>query len=181
VTPFSAGTIEITGAAMPITLTPTAGNAYNAVSGAVQLFQGGETITFDAAGADVPAFLVTVPAPPPLSVVQPPAAPVTTLSGSVEFVPTWTPVADGEVTILMMVEPSPTLLAVVSCNFPASAGSGTVPAGIMSALGPSAGGTLDITLQHEVLVPAGEWTVHAVVQQIAVRSDGEARWIIDVD
>src|SRR5215207_7017227 len=59
----SAGTITITGAAQVVMMTPTATATYNTFMTADPLFSGGETITFAAAGADVPAFTKSITAP----------------------------------------------------------------------------------------------------------------------
>ena len=150
----SAGAITISGGSRTITLTPGTDGVYpTEVDSANALYAGGETLTFTAAGDAVPAFTDTFLAPAVAQVTSP-ATPAGNaalpISRDSDFSVSWSGGAAGDVTIGIYPQPTG---ATITCTFPASAGSGSVPASLLGKLaaGPASyGGFLRATHHLEV-------------------------------
>ncbi len=63
-TVLSAGALKLTGGAKDVTVQPAGDKSYTPVNGNEALWSGGETLTVEGAGADAPAFKLSVTAPP---------------------------------------------------------------------------------------------------------------------
>lgn len=121
----------------PITSGPYMYKGYKSVSGDLQFYAGGDMLTATAAGgADLPAIpsqMLTAPTDITLT------APACTVSGcpdldrTMDLVATWTGGGAGKVFVTYETL-SANFVAIVSCNFDASAGTGTVPTALLAHL-----------------------------------------------
>ena len=139
---LNGGLIHITGGSIsPITLTPTlnAGGLWlypDGLAGNEQLFASGNTLHFDCAGnAPLPAFSGDVVAPPPIVVTAPANFDtLTTLPASMS----WAPDGGGEVTLAVETFSNAAgETQYIFCTFPDGAGTGTLPATLLSKLDPN--------------------------------------------
>lgn len=168
-TPADAGVITITGGAEAVTLTPQAGT-YPPAEGMRALWTGGEVLRFSAAGGTVPAFSGTVTAPPQVVVstlgdaAWPTAA--VPLPRSAPLVIRW---STGAMTdVLVYVD---TQQGGVGCAFPASAGTGTVPAEALAAL-PAGAAFLSVSTIAGDTVTAGAFAIDLELQTAATTQTG---------
>jgi len=131
----SAGTVTVSGATSPISLTPGANAMYPAFSDASHvLYAGGTTLTFSAAGATVGAFQLAATAPSLLTLTAPATtAGKLTLDRTRDLTFTWSGGASGEarVTLSSLTASSSTL---INCSAAASLGQMTVPRAALALL-----------------------------------------------
>lgn len=167
----SAGAITITGAAQPIMLMPAADKTYNTYMVATPLFAGGETITFAAAGGDVPAFDKTITAPTKTTITapaEPPSSsPYLAIARASDFTVSWTGGGSGQVQIVLS---SPQGDLRLFCRFDASAGTGKVPSGALLKL-PSGTGSFAMASIAQTVHEAGDWAVDVSAYYNAVWPD----------
>ncbi len=144
---LNAGTITIaggTGDAGAATLTygpqvvgPYMFNGYKSVTSSLQFFAGGDMLTATGAGgADLPAIPTqTVVAPSDITVTAPACTGSTCpdVDRTVDLVATWTGGGAGKA-FFTYESLSDRFAVIVSCNFDASAGTGTVPAALLAHL-----------------------------------------------
>ncbi|HWZ90922.1 MAG TPA: hypothetical protein VNW92_18805 [Polyangiaceae bacterium] len=181
----SAGTITIGGTAPTFSVAYDAGTQLYGTTPAVPkdrlLFAGGETITFAAAGADVPAFSASLVAPAPLTVTSP-ALPSGgfSLDTSKDLVFEWTGTSTGLLTFNVRTVTVNGATAVastfVSCQFETSALTGTIPTALLQKLqktDASTTGALSTDLSNTKEVPAGDFMVHLAVGSLATQADGK--------
>lgn len=177
----SAGDITVTGGIEPVTMKPSVDKTYDYASGTQQLFQGGEQLQFSAAGDDIPAFTATITAPPTLELQQPSSTPVS-LQKTGDFVAAWTPVSDAVVEIEFSLQPSATEIVNVRCSFDASAGTGTIPASIVSELPSGTSGDMNIALVRSPSVaPGAEWIIAVYAEHEALPPNGDGVWDLAVE
>lgn len=160
----SAGVLTLTGGNQPLTLTPDASGSYTPLSGQEKLWSGGATLTIAAAGADVPAFQETLYGAAPVTMTSPalpPAGTQATFSTSAPLTLTWTGGTGGTVTAMLTrsIQGSTTRTVMLSCTYPATDGSGTVPASAMGALPPGADGTFVLQGGDLKTIEPGGWTI----------------------
>lgn len=155
----SAGTITVTGAAAPVSLVPQGTNY--ATLGTPDLYQGGEMLTYAAAGADVPAFtgdlVVTSQAQLTAPEITPTSADVV-VDRTKDLAVTWTG-GSGEITVAISANADP--MHVVSCRFPASSGADSVPAAALAMLSTGAA-VMSFIPTSRKLVVAGDYGVELV-------------------
>lgn len=159
VTQQSAGTVSVAGGARTITLTPDADGGYAAESSVQPSWAGGETLTLTASGAAVPSFTTTIPAPVKMTLSAPDIR-----SGAMPLVVprtsdlqlTWTGGSETVELGLWNQDNQPT--AQLLCRFPASRGSGTVPAAALQHLRPGTGYFILQTVSRKT-VTAGPFSV----------------------
>lgn len=169
-----AGTITITGAAMPISLDkdPMYPNQYTELDVFQALFLGGENITFSATGADVPAFNTQLVAPPKVTLTTPaePAAGGSILmSQSQDFTIRWSgDNASSDVLEVQVLDASS--VERILCKFPAPAGSAVIPAQALATI-PGPTGALQVASFVETTVTASDWHVDVDVNQGTVWPD----------
>jgi hypothetical protein len=140
---------------MPITLSPQADKSYNSLSDSTHaLWQGGETLTVSAAGADVPAFSATVIGPANSTVTMPadPSPAMLTVDRSMDLTLAWT---GGSQTLKVDVV---TVGATIECRFSASAGTGTISKSLLGMLSAGAGNLL-ASGEDQKQVNAGDYVV----------------------
>jgi hypothetical protein len=157
----SAGTLTIVGTRELISLAPSPDGAYGTFQSQNALYAGGETLTFSAAGSDVPAFTGNIIAPAQMQImsatVLPPGPgdfdPV--IEKSQDFIVTWAAPTFGTVEIMMA---DPVLEHQLRCRFETSAGTATIPAATLMKLRTNLGWFAVGTLGTSELV-AGDWSV----------------------
>ncbi|HEY5945126.1 MAG TPA: hypothetical protein VIV40_06530 [Kofleriaceae bacterium] len=156
---ISAGTIMISGAAMPITMTPTALSQYDTFMTASPLFSGGESITFAAAGAGVPAFSgsVTMPSKATITVPAKPSnqSPYLVINRGADYTVSWTGGGSGQVQVALNSQMADKRLF---CRFDASAGTGKIPSAALATLDAGGGGFAMASVARKQQT-AGEWGV----------------------
>lgn len=166
----SAGTITITGATKPLSLVPGTDKQYVQQMSMTSLFNGGETITFAAAGADVPAFDVAVTTPTKATITAPakPAAGVLlAVNRAQDFSVSWSGGGSGKVQVYLSGSAgSPSLF----CRFTASAGTGKVPAMALATLTGTSGAFAMASI-GEAEKTAGDWGIEASAYFNAVWPD----------
>lgn len=146
----SAGEIDLEGGATPIAIKPAYGG-YDVPAGVP--FRGGETLTFHAAGADVPAFDATLTAPSAITMTSVPKD-GEAVDKSKPIVLAWTGGAEGFVRFNFDTMPDER----VTCIVPAKDGQMTVPPELLAALtGTSAAAHLEHYTRTRV-TPDG-WTI----------------------
>jgi hypothetical protein len=157
----SAGVVTISGLDMPVSLAPTGSGVTlysDSSSFTNSLFSGGESLTFSATGAAVPAFTATLVAPSLID-LQSPAVPANgvpfVLDRSADLIFAWSGGGFGTVDVTF----SDSTNAAVDCNFPSSAGTGTIPEAALAALAPNAAGFFQINVQSYVEQTIGGWTI----------------------
>jgi hypothetical protein len=151
----SAGDVTVGGLAMPVTLTlMTMGmfvGQYTTFMQYLPLFSGGETFTVRAAGAEVPAFSVTVTAPSQPQLASLPQAAVRTRDLSLS----WSGGGAGELRVALTAQ-----TAALECSFAAGGGAGKVPAGALALL-PVGPVTLTFSAVSETPAAVAGWDVRA--------------------
>lgn len=162
-TAVNAGTITVTGAAIPITLTPKADNTYTFVSTNTQpLFTGDETLAASSTGAEVPAFSVSVTAPSRPTITapaQPAAGGMITINRAQAFHATWMNRSTAGKVYLYFSGP-PDSGITMSCGFPAMALAADVPAATLAML-PSGTGSFAASAVTAASTDVGDWRVYA--------------------
>jgi hypothetical protein len=180
--PSSAGRITIGGTATAFTLDYDATLMKYAAVPQVPtdhlIFAGGSTITFAAAGQDVPAFADSLVAPTPITVTSP-ALPLS-IDTSKDLVFDWTGSSAGMIAFNVRTATSNSGTTVsstmVSCQFQASALTGTIPGAILRQLqktDATTTATLTTDLSSTKEAPAGDYLVHLAVGSLATKADGK--------
>lgn len=142
----------------------------------VALFTGGETLTITATGAKVPAFEATLPAPAHLAMNAPvyPLGSPMPIDKTQDLVFEWSGESVGEMEIRISgPQQLPEPQTDIHCRFPASAGTGTVPAAVLSKVTLSGSGTIaaDVAATREV-VTAGWGPVSLRASSPALKPNG---------
>jgi hypothetical protein len=154
----SAGVVTLSGGqlAAPITLTPSGDDSYPFNSGAGAIFAGGDSIKVSAAGATVPAFESTAAAPGDIVVTSPTFTSLqTTIDKAQPLDVAWTGGGAGNVAVTISGAGAQTVS--IQCSFPASGGTGVVPAAALSDLGGS--GAISISPSVVTKVQAGDYAI----------------------
>jgi hypothetical protein len=134
-------TLGIDGAATPLSLSPDGSGRYANPARPTPMWSEGTQVRFAAAGAEVPAFAVTLAAPRPLRVVSPDfASAPAVLDRAAAFHARWEP-GDGEVRVAVRQEAAPTGTAfdagvAVDCFFDRASGEGEIPPAALAGLTP---------------------------------------------
>lgn len=166
----SAGTITITGATKPLSLVPGTDKLYAQQTSMTSLFNGGDMITFAAAGADVPAFSVTVTTPTKATITapaKPAAGSLLAINRGQDFSVSWTGGGSGRIQIFLSGGAgSPSLF----CKFDASAGTGKVPTAALATMTGTMGSFAMASIA-ETEKTAGDWGVVASAYFNAVWPD----------
>jgi len=188
----SAGNITIGGTVPTFSVAYDPGtmvyNAMPAVPKDKLIFAGGDTITFAAAGADVPAFAASIVAPTSL-VATSPVLPSGTFSieTSKDLVFTWTGSSAGGVNfnVRSTTKSAGTTVSggIVSCRFEPTALTGTIPAGLLQKLRKTdatttAALTTDLSNTKEVV--AGDHMVLLAVGSVITKADGKTPYKADL-
>lgn len=175
----AAGTITVRVAARTVTLAPADDHTYPAFEDPTTAFwSGGETLSIDASGGEVPPFSGTVVAPPSITVTAPdlpPGVGRVLVDRASDLPVTWAPIAGdaGPSTIEVTISGAGTASAraVVTCSFDASAGSAAIPAKALAGI--QAGeASLSIATRRATRVIAGDWAVELQADTYASAPDG---------
>ena len=174
-----AGTIQLLGANIPLSISPDASGTYAVVTGQQRLWSGGATLTLSAAGGEAPAFEETLFGASPVTLTSPalpaPGTPVT-LSTSGPLTVSWSGGIGGKVTAMLTrtISSSTTRSVMLTCSFAATDGSGTVPASAMAAIPPGPDGTFQVLGGDMKTIEPDGWTITLQEYVPAVTSDGNA-------
>lgn len=181
----SAGTVTIGGTNPAFSLAYDTVTAQYTIAPAVPndhlLFAGGETVSFSAAGADVPAFAATLLAPSQLTITSPalPAG-AFAIDRTTDLVFVWTGNSVGEVSVNIVTTTISAATTVadssVGCRFDASALTGTVPAAMLRKLMKTdAATTARLSTDHSTTreVLAGDYGIHLAVGSAINGTDGK--------
>ncbi len=156
----SAGTITITGATKPLSLVPGTDKQYVQQTSMTSLFNGGEMITFAAAGADVPAFTVSLTTPTKATITapaKPAAGSLLAINRAQDYSVSWSGGGSGQVQIFLAgAGGQPSLF----CKFPASAGTGKVPTAALMTMG-AGSGSFAMAAISETSKTSGDWGIDA--------------------
>lgn len=156
----SAGTITVTGATVPVSIPPGTNGVYPGYQATQALFNGGETLTVAASGAEVPAFMKSVTAPGKATITSPakPASgsPYLMVNRAAGFSLTWTGGGSGKLMVSLFGGTNQTTR--VTCKFDASAGTGMIPAAALMTL-PAGNGGFAMAAITETSVTSGDWGV----------------------
>lgn len=131
----SAGVVTVSGANVPITLTPDHNDVYSSFSAMSQLaWPGDNTLTLIAAGADVPPFQLSAVAPS-LVTLAAPATPGSqlTIDRSRDLTMSWSGGRNGTVELTLSSH-TPSTLVDIACDAPAGAGRMVVPQAVLATL-----------------------------------------------
>jgi len=181
----SAGTLAIGGTTPTFSLEYNAGTMLYGIVPAVPtdklLFKGGDTITFGAAGADVPAFTDSLVAPTQLMVNAPAiVGGALSIDASKDLVFAWSGSSAGAISFNIRTatasDASAPKYSFVSCWFAASALTGTIPTAQLRKLTKTDATTTaligtDLSNTKEAI--AGDWQVHLAVGGLATTADGK--------
>jgi hypothetical protein len=157
-----AGVITITGGTSPVMLTPDGTSTYSQFFMTQSIWTAGQPVTFAAAGtATIPTFSSTVTQPAPLTLQSPllpmdGSAMITRASG-ITF--TWTGTSTGTLVVSLTGPQSATKTQSLTYTFPASAGTGTIPAHLLSLLDPGIGG-LFLSVNSTAAITSGPFKIN---------------------
>jgi hypothetical protein len=185
ITYTDAGPLTISGVLVnngTMTLTPGA-YGYDTVSGAVALFDGGDTVHFVASGNanGAPAFDVQLVAPSSVQVSAPDFVQGKVVaSANHDLAVAWTGSSAANVTVQLAAGTSGTS-AVARCTFAGNSGGGVVPAAAIAAVG-SAGGSASILVMSESRTtrnPDG-WSIAFSLQSYGILPSGLAAGTLEI-
>jgi len=202
----SAGTLSVSGAGPTISIPPTVATLadggivteYNSLSavlmggGAVRVRDvfAGDAITIAASGAVVPAFSVDIALPNDVVLTQPNLLqnPIIVLSRESDFPLAWSGGPAGNLTFSIVQNLGGTATTVF-CTFPESAGSGVIPAAVISYLAPTAtladsgplGDALLIQTTASQTITTGGWTINVMASAQTAFGDSAAGAVIVQD
>jgi hypothetical protein len=129
--PPNAGTITVSGTMPSFTLNPGLDGTYTPyINMTMSLFGGGENLTFQATGGDVPAFTQTLLAPAQVQLISP-GAPGQTISRASDYTATWTG-GSGELQLVLTPASGPQTNLV--CNVSAGAASVVIASSLLMQL-----------------------------------------------
>ncbi len=173
----SAGTVQLTGGAKTIKLTPANDATYTTTqSSTASLWTGGETLTLSADGGPdgaVPAFSTTVVAPSKITITSP-ALPSSSGSMNVPrnapWIGTWSGASSGSVVIYFDVTDGANAYT-ATCKFDASAGTGTVPAAAFASF-PAGSGSFNFYVETSAAPVVPGWSIHFNASSAVVDATG---------
>jgi hypothetical protein len=168
----NAGIIQVSGGAFPLVMQQDSTGGYDlAVDGGLRpLWLGGESLTIDANGADVPPFTARLTAPTQIIFTLPfPTMITRTQPVALE----WLGDSGGKVAFDLAVTASSTR-TYLECRFDPAAKQGIVPTRVLSLLPASATATLSISTLDQSDVHAGGWLVKTFAQTYASDQSGAA-------
>lgn len=169
----SAGVVHLEGGLKNVDLTPKADGSYAVVTGASALWAGGETITARGEGKAVPPFQTSLKAPTKVTLTAP-AAPAGTLTVTrgAGVTATFAPAASGTV-VLYFDAATQTNAYSLTCTFPATSGSGVIPAAAFADF-PAGGGTFDFYVKEVSEVAVDAWRLRFTASTAMVDAAGSA-------
>jgi hypothetical protein len=169
--PFaSAGTITVTGAAVPVLLAPKPDNTYGQLTMPQPLFDGGEHLTVSSTGGDIPAFSATVVPAGHVSITSPDPNAYLLVPKADGLTVTWTGSGSGDLEIILAsgVETTTSL----RCLFPIAAGTGTIPASALAGLPAGTQGIFLMAAIGRTEHVVGDWSIRIGTSFEATWSNG---------
>lgn len=161
----SAGTITVSGGTHPVTLVP----AYDYQESPMSLWNGGETLRFDATGGDIPAFSGTLVAPNRITLTNVLAV----VDRSRDLVLAWTGGGSGQLSLNASVKTGPMSDVVLTCQLAASAGRGTIAAELLSRFPAGVEGAVSVGVRETAPAHAGAVEVSVLASDLVLGSDGQ--------
>jgi hypothetical protein len=143
------------------------------------LFGGGELITFESTGGDVPAFTQVLEAPSEL-LVSAPSFDDLVVPLNQDFEVTWAGDSVGVVEVGLsgqnLPPPSPGVVSftTVICEFPVAAGSGVVPAVALQGLMPTDEGVVGVRAVNSTELTLGVWSVRVGLAGVAAAANSSS-------
>ena len=168
----NAGTIQVSGGTLALTLTPDAMGVYPPQTGTMRLWPDATTdLTIRSMlGADVPMFGADVTGVVAVTITAPP------LSGEInraaDLPVSWTGTSAGEVILTLFAAGAMGASTTAECRFDPPSFTGTVPASALAAFPAGGSGSISIRVQNTVVVEEGGWTVTLTTNANALVSDG---------
>jgi hypothetical protein len=161
-----AGTVTFDGVLQPVVLLPTKGFGGPEYAGIVEpslLFAPDAVITVTATGGDIPGFTAGLAAPSPITLTQP-VAPGSgwTIDPTTDLTISWSGTTTGVVDVQLL-SANIDFGETVDCQFPASDGSGTVPAALVG-----------------YGVRTNQWNTYAIASLGEARADGSTGYAVDL-
>lgn len=155
----SGGVVTVTGLSQAVSMTPSTITNMYLPDNSASAFVGGEMVHIQGGGATAPAFTLSFTAPG-LASITAPARPAGTnplvINRAQDLAVTWTGGGASDMDFVLGSmngsNPGPTL----NCSFPASAGSGTIPAAALAML-PAGSGTFGAATEVVKNVDIGDW------------------------
>lgn len=156
----NAGIITIAGGASEmVTLTPGPDGLYPVATGVMPLWASSDAIlTVMGAGAEAPMFGVTLAGPDAVTLTAPAAGSVPVAS---DLAVTWTGSSPGDVVVAMSAMREGTFS--VECRFEPSAGMGTIPASVLSAMG-AGSAFLSLRAEQSRNISRSGWDISVALQ-----------------
>lgn len=167
----TAGTVTISGGKKTVTL-----SGQSTFTDTMPLWNGGETLTIMANGADVPAFTSQATAPSQVVVTAPvpttSAMPTVAVDRTKDWTIAWTGGSAGSVRISLRFntfQPG-VYMTLLDCSYPSAGNSATIPQAVLQQLPQGASGTIEIGAGGTQNVTAGDYAVSVSVQGYATWS-----------
>lgn len=156
-----------------MTLTP-GGYGYQTVSGSVAFFKGGESVKISAPGnpSGAPAFASSLKAPASMTVTSPvfDAQAKVIVSSGASLPVAWQSASAGEV-VVQIVSGTSAKSATARCAFPASAGSGSVPASVLTSVyGIGAQTSVTVSAESRDVQKPDGWEITVSLQAYGIKS-----------
>jgi len=171
----SAGTITMRVGDHTVVLAPGADHAYPAWQDAsAALWAGGELLSIEAAGAEVPPFSGTLRAPLAINVrapTLPPDGAAIPVAREAGIDVAWDPIDEGTVVLALTGASLDGRRAVVSCAFDAHAGLGSVPAAALRTV-QRGDGSLTLSTRSSQRVEVGDYGIQLQADTQARTADG---------
>ncbi|MFO0548897.1 MAG: hypothetical protein U0271_10945 [Polyangiaceae bacterium] len=169
VPPFGAGTIEFSGGAQTVALTPNAQNLYSGGNDTQHYFVDGDVVTISATGDAVPAFSSTLTAPDVVNLTSDQLG--AAIDSTSDLLVTWAAgPTEGSLTIMFGAYTSDATGGTshnLTCVYDITAGSATVPAAALQLL-PLGNVTFAIESIASELLMVGEWAVSTRLEAFAL-------------
>jgi hypothetical protein len=165
----NAGSVHITGTSQPITLDPAADNTYMSFTATADLAQPGDMLTVTADGTTVPGYTETLVVPSKITITSPakPAAAVP-VSRAADYTIAWSGGSTGDVELAA--GSSTQGAPFVYCQIPSSAGTGTIPAALLSML-PAGMGSISAHGWSTMTKQASDWGLYFSIFYDAIWPD----------
>jgi hypothetical protein len=168
--PPNAGKITITGGLHSIDLTvDVTTHDYPSVSDTTSLFHAGDTLTYQAAGGDVPQFQDTVTAPESIVLSAPPIPLGIVMNFALDNPPqfVWSNGGASKVRITLF-QPSTSISQQVVCEYDASSGVASIPVAALAGLGKGQQiATLSVYTKATKNITAGNYSVSLAAATMA--------------
>ena len=170
-----AGSISVAGGSRAVSLSPKADGTYAQTDSTYALWNGGETLTVSGAGGLVPMFSATVTAPALNAQLTAPTAPTPgaalNIARGTDLTLRWTGAGNTTLDLTLGNNPGAGSYSSVTCSFPASAGSATVPAAALATV-PAGPGLFVLFITNTTPFAAGGYDIKLKASASPLGSSG---------